>query len=66
MEQLERDAAFRLAGPLHSRGILEIGCGDGDYSIAASTKKAQVAAVDISASMLSSARRRAEGRGGCP
>ena len=59
-EQLERAAIFRLAGSLRSKRILEIGCGDGTYSIAASLSAAQVTAVDISAEMLSSARRRAD------
>lgn len=62
-EQLERAAIFRLAGSLRSKRILEIGCGDGTYSIAASLSAAQVTAVDISAEMLSSARRRADERG---
>ncbi len=59
-EQIERDAVLSLAGPLRSKRVLEVGCGDGTYAIAASIKGAEVAAVDISASMLTSARRRAE------
>jgi ubiquinone/menaquinone biosynthesis C-methylase UbiE len=62
-EQIEREAVFGLAGPLRSKRVLDIGCGDGTYAIAASTEGATVAAADISARMLSSARRRAEKAG---
>ncbi len=62
-EQIERDAVLRLAGRLRSKRVLEVGCGDGAYSIAASVRGAQVAAMDISAPMLSSARRLAEESG---
>jgi SAM-dependent methyltransferase len=62
-EQIEQDAVFHLAGPLRSKRVLEVGCGDGLYSIAASVKGAHVRAVDISAPMLFSARRRAEHSG---
>jgi SAM-dependent methyltransferase len=62
-EQIERDAVFCLAGPLRSKRVLEVGCGDGAYAIAASVNGAHVSAVDISVSMLFSARRRAEESG---
>ncbi len=62
-EQIERDAVLCLAGSLRSKRVFEVGCGDGLYSIAVSVEGAQVAAVDISASMLSSARCRAEESG---
>jgi ubiquinone/menaquinone biosynthesis C-methylase UbiE len=58
-ERIEEDAIFRLAGDLGGKRVLDLGCGDGTYSIAAFQRDAHVTGVDISNAMLESARRRA-------
>ena len=59
-EPLEQEAIFYLAGDLRGRRVLDIGCGDGTYSIAACKLGAHVIGVDLSAAMLETARHRAE------
>jgi ubiquinone/menaquinone biosynthesis C-methylase UbiE len=56
---IEVEAIFRLAGDLSGKRVLDLGCGDGTYSIAAFQRGARVTGVDISDAMLDSARRRA-------
>jgi predicted RNA methylase len=34
-ERLERAAVLELAGPLAGRDVLDVGCGDGTYALAA-------------------------------
>jgi len=58
-ERLERAAVLDLAGPLAGRDVLEVGCGDGMYALAASRAGARVAAVDRSAAAVRAARRHA-------
>lgn len=58
-ERVEVDAIFRLAGDMSGKCLLDLGCGDGTYSIAAFQRGARVTGVDISDAMLDSARRRA-------
>ncbi|HVB58967.1 MAG TPA: class I SAM-dependent methyltransferase [Candidatus Acidoferrales bacterium] len=58
-ERIEEDAIFQLSGDLGGKCLLDLGCGDGIYSIAAFQKGARVTGVDISDAMLDSARRRA-------
>lgn len=58
-ERVEEAAIFRFAGDLRGKRLLDLGCGDGTYSIAASQRGAHVTGVDISEAMLESARRRA-------
>ncbi len=58
-EHIEEDAIFRLAGDLRGKRLVDLGCGDGTYSIAASQRGAHVTGVDISEAMLESARHRA-------
>ena len=58
-ESIEKDVIFNLAGDLGGKHLLDLGCGDGTYSIAAFQKGARVTGVDISNAMLDSAQRRA-------
>lgn len=58
-ERIERDLVLDLAGPLLGRRLLDVGCGDGTYAIAAAGAGAQVTAVDRSDRMLEAARVRA-------
>jgi ubiquinone/menaquinone biosynthesis C-methylase UbiE len=58
-ERIEEDVIFRLTGDLGGKSLLDLGCGDGAYSIAAFQRGARVSGVDISDAMLESARRRA-------
>lgn len=62
-ERIEEDAIFRLAGDLGGKRVLDLGCGDGTYSIAAFQRGAHVTGVDISNAMLDSAQRRASACG---
>ncbi len=59
-EWLEQDAIFGLAGDLRGRRALDVGCGDGAYSVLACQRGARVVGVDRSSAMLVAARRRAE------
>jgi ubiquinone biosynthesis O-methyltransferase len=58
-ERIEAAAIFQLSGDLRGKRLLDLGCGDGTYSIAASQSGADVTGVDISEAMLESARLRA-------
>ena len=58
-ERLEEGAILELAGNINGERFLDLGCGDGAYSIAAFQRGARVTGVDISDAMLDSARRRA-------
>ena len=58
-ERIEEEAIFRLAGDMSGKCLIDLGCGDGTYSIAAFQRGARVTGVDISDAMLDSARRRA-------
>jgi len=58
-ERIEEEAIFGLAGDMSGKCLLDLGCGDGTYSIAAFQRGARVTGVDISDAMLDSARRRA-------
>ncbi len=59
-EELEQAVVFDLAGPLAGKRVLDVGCGDGAYSIAAAERGAMVTGVDTSTDMLAAARRRAD------
>jgi ubiquinone/menaquinone biosynthesis C-methylase UbiE len=59
-ERIEEKAIFDLAGDLRGRRVLDIGCGDGSYSISACKQGARVVGVDLSASMLEIARHRGQ------
>ena len=58
-EHIEEEAIFQLSGDLGGKCLLDLGCGDGTYSIAAFQRGARVTGVDISDAMLDSARPRA-------
>lgn len=62
-ERLERDLVLDLAGPLDGRRILDVGCGDGTYALAAASGGARVSDVDLSDRMLDAARTRARDAG---
>jgi len=58
-ERTEEEAIFRLAGDVKGKVLLDLGCGDGTYSIAAFQRGARVTGLDISDAMLDSAQHRA-------
>jgi len=58
-ERLERAAVLDLAGPLAGRDVLDVGCGDGTYAVAAARAGARVTAVDRLAAAVEAARRNA-------
>jgi 2-polyprenyl-3-methyl-5-hydroxy-6-metoxy-1,4-benzoquinol methylase len=62
-ESLEKEAVFALAGNLAGKRVLDVGSGDGAYSIRAAQLGANVTGLDISPMMLDAARRRAEAAG---
>lgn len=63
-ESIEQGAVLRLCGDLSGRRILDLGCGDGGYTLLAAKKGASAAvALDISPEMLDAARSRADADG---
>ena len=62
-ERLERTVVFDLAGPLEGRDVLDVGCGDGVYALAAARAGAHVTGLDRSTEAVSAARARAESEG---
>ncbi len=52
-----------LAGPLDGRDVLDVGCGDGAYALAATRAGARVTGLDRSAAALAAARDRAASEG---
>jgi ubiquinone/menaquinone biosynthesis C-methylase UbiE len=58
-EQVEKDAVLQLAGQLEGRDVLDVGCGDGPYVLAAADAGARAAGVDVSAVAVARARERA-------
>jgi SAM-dependent methyltransferase len=62
-EGIERDLVLDLAGPLTGLRVLDVGCGDGTFAVAAAIRGASVTAVDRSEPMLGAARRRAADAG---
>lgn len=58
-ERLERAAVLELAPPFAGRDLLDVGCGDGTYALAARRAGARVTAVDRSAAVVVAARGRA-------
>lgn len=64
-ERIETAAIFGLCGDVYGKRVLDLGCGDGTYSIAASQKGAIVTGLDISEAMLEAAGQRAAAVG-CP
>jgi SAM-dependent methyltransferase len=62
-ERLERAVVLDLAGPLHGRDVLDVGCGDGAYALAAARAGARVTGLDRSAAVLDAARAGAASEG---
>jgi SAM-dependent methyltransferase len=57
-ERLERAAVLGLAGPLGGRDVLDLGCGDGAYALAAARAGGRVVAIDSSGPVIAAARRK--------
>ena len=62
-ETLEKEAVFAHAGSLSGLRVLDVGCGDGAYSIHAARLGAAVTGLDISPAMLDAAHHRADAAG---
>jgi ubiquinone/menaquinone biosynthesis C-methylase UbiE len=62
-EQIELATVLELAGDLRGKRVLDLGCGEGTYSIAAAQRGARVTGIDMSETMLESARGRASAAG---
>jgi SAM-dependent methyltransferase len=62
-ERLERTVVLDLAGPLEGRDLLDVGCGDGAYALAAARARAHVTGLDRCAVAVAAARARAEAEG---
>jgi len=62
-ERIERELILEMAGPLEGRHVLDVGCGDGAYSLAAAEAGASVTGVDTSPEMLEAAQKRAKEQG---
>jgi ubiquinone/menaquinone biosynthesis C-methylase UbiE len=62
-ERLEMAAVLELLAPLEGKRVLDAGCGDGVYSIAAAERGAFVTGVDLSEDMLAAAQARSAARG---
>jgi len=54
---------LRLCGDLSGRRVLDLGCGDGAYTLLAAKKGASAVGLDISPEMLKAARSRADAEG---
>lgn len=63
VESVEQERLFDVASNLAGRRLLDAGCGDGTYALAAAARGASVVGVDSSAAMTRAARRRATGCG---
>jgi ubiquinone/menaquinone biosynthesis C-methylase UbiE len=62
-ERLELAAVLEFLAPLEGKRVLDAGCGDGTYSLAAAERVARVTGVDLSEDMLAAARERSAARG---
>src|SRR3989304_6693744 len=60
--RLEMAAILEFLGPVEGKRVLDAGCGDGAYSLAATERGALVTGVDLSEELLAAAR----ARGGAP
>ena len=56
---LEAECSFSVLGDVRGKRILEVGCGDGGYSILLALKGASVVGVDISPKAIDAAQKRA-------
>jgi ubiquinone/menaquinone biosynthesis C-methylase UbiE len=62
-ERLEVAAVLESLAPVSGKRILDAGCGDGIYSVAAAARGARVTGVDLSEDMLALARQRSAAKG---
>jgi len=62
-ERRELELILGMAGELGGRRVLDVGCGDGTYALAAAERGAIVAGVDIAPEMIRAAEARAVQRG---
>jgi len=62
-ERLEMAAVLEFLAPVAGKRVLDAGCGDGAYSVAAAERGALVTGVDLSEDMLAMARARSAARG---
>lgn len=62
-EALEQALVLRLAGPLAGLRVLDVGCGDGAYAMAAARRGGQVVGEDAAPAMITAARARANEAG---
>lgn len=62
-DTLERDLILALVGPVTGRKVLDIGCGDGNLSLALVQAGAHVTGIDADPRMLEAARHRFEAAG---
>lgn len=62
-ERLELAAVMDFLAPVEGKRVLDAGCGDGAYSLAAAERGARVTGVDLSDEMLAAARERSAERG---
>ncbi len=62
-ERLELAAVLEFLAPVEGKRVLDAGCGDGTYAIAATERGALVTGVDLSEHMLAAARARSAARG---
>lgn len=63
VDRLEHDAVQALAGDLHGRDLLDVGCGDGAWAVEAARAGARVVAVDLDPAMVDATRRGAANAG---
>lgn len=62
-ERLERRLVLDLAGDVHAKRVLDLGCGDGDLAVELAKLGGAVTGADASPSMISAARLRAQREG---
>ena len=62
-ERLEMAAILEFLDPVEGKRVLDAGCGDGAYSLAATERGALVTGVDLSEELLAAARARSAARG---
>jgi ubiquinone biosynthesis O-methyltransferase len=58
-ERVERRLVLDLIGDVRGKTVLDVGCGDGDLAIELSKRGARVSGIDVSESMIETARARA-------
>lgn len=59
-ERLERELMLERIGDVSGKSVLEVGCGDGELAVLLAGRGARVSAIDISESMIETARERAK------